>query len=105
VGFIKRFVVLLKLYQLDRFRDLYAYTLMSRWTVVIPEKTNRMVRTHLALRGAKKGDLSKFVDQAVRQALFHETVDTIKDRNREMPADLIEAAIEETVDWARETRS
>jgi hypothetical protein len=78
---------------------------MSRWTVVIPEKTNRMVRTHLALRGAKKGDLSKFVDHAVREALFHETVDAMKERNQETPADLIEAAIEEAVDWARETRS
>jgi len=64
-----------------------------------------MVRTHLALRGAKKGDLSKFVDHAVREALFHETVDTMKERNRETPADLIETAIEEAVDWARETRS
>jgi len=78
---------------------------MSRWTVVIPEKTNRMVRTHLALRGSKKGDLSKFVDQAVRQALFLETVDGMKSRNAETPADLIEAAIDEAVDWARETRS
>ena len=64
-----------------------------------------MVRTHLALRGSKKGDLSKFVDQAVRQALFHETVDAMKERNRETPTELIEAAIEEAVDWARETRS
>lgn len=64
-----------------------------------------MVRTHLALRGAKKGDLSKFVDQAVRQALFRETVETVKARNTETPADLIEAAIGEAVDWAREGRS
>ena len=78
---------------------------MSRWTLVIPEKTNRMVRTHLALRGAKKGDLSKFVDQAVRQALFHETVEVVKERNAETPTALIEAAISESVDWARETRS
>jgi hypothetical protein len=64
-----------------------------------------MVRTHLALRGSKKGDLSKFVDQAVRQSLFLETVDGMKSRNAETPADLIEAAIDEAVAWARETRS
>ncbi|MEM8867901.1 MAG: ribbon-helix-helix domain-containing protein [Verrucomicrobiota bacterium] len=78
---------------------------MSRWTVVIPEKTNRMVRTHLAMRGAKKGDLSKFVDHAVRQTLFRETVDSIKERNAEKQTDLIESAITEAIDWARETRS
>ncbi|TVP78451.1 MAG: hypothetical protein EA353_08255 [Puniceicoccaceae bacterium] len=76
---------------------------MSRWTVVIPEKTDRMVRTHLALRGSRKGDLSKFVDRAVRQAIFHETVDAMKERNAEAPVELIEAAIDEAVDWARET--
>jgi hypothetical protein len=78
---------------------------MSRWTLVIPEKTNRMLRTHLAMRGAKKGDLSKFVDHAVRQALFRETVETVKERNADTPPALIEAAIEETIAWSRETGS
>lgn len=78
---------------------------MSKWTLVIPEKTNRMVRSHLALRGSKNGDLSEFVDRAVRQALFHETVDAMKDRNADTSSDLIEKSINEAVDWARETRS
>lgn len=64
-----------------------------------------MVRTHLALGGSKKGDLSKFVDRAVRQALFQETVEEMKSRNADTPADLIEAAVDEAMDWARETRS
>lgn len=78
---------------------------MSRWSLVVPEKTNRMVRTHLAMRGAKKGDLSKFVDRAVRQALFRETVETLKERNADTPPELIEAAIEEAITWSRETGS
>jgi hypothetical protein len=78
---------------------------MSRWTLVVPEKTNRMVRTHLAMRGAKKGDLSKFVDRAVRQALFRETIETVKERNADTPPELIEAAIEEAIAWSRETGS
>lgn len=61
-----------------------------------------MVRTHLAVRGAKKGDLSKFIDKAVRQAIFRETVDTIKIRNKDTPPELIEAAIEESIAWSRE---
>lgn len=78
---------------------------MSRWTLVIPEKTNRMLRTHLAIRGAKKGDLSKFVDKAVRQTLFRETAASVKDRNAEVDSDMIEAAIDEAIEWSRETRS
>jgi len=76
---------------------------MSRWTLVIPEKTNRMVRTHLAMRGAKKGDLSKFVDHAVRQSLLRETAELIKARNADTPPELIEAAIEEAIAWSRDS--
>ena len=78
---------------------------MTRWTLVIPEKTDRLLRTHLAMRGAKKGDLSKFVDKAVRQTLFRETAAGIKDRNADADADVIEAAIDEAIQTARETGS
>lgn len=78
---------------------------MTRWTLVIPEKTNRMLRIHLAIRGAKKGDLSKFVDKAVRQTLFRETAAGVKNRNAAVDSDLIEAAIEEAIEWSSETRS
>lgn len=89
---------------MTNFRRLGVYVYMSRWTLVIPEKTNRMVRTHLAMRGAKKGDLSKFVDRAVRQALFRETVETIKERNAAAPVEGIEEAIDEAIAWSRENR-
>ena len=78
---------------------------MTRWTLVIPDETNQMLRSHLELRGAKKGDLSKFVDNAVRQALFRETVHSIKDRNSHREQSRIEAEISEAVNWARENRS
>ena len=78
---------------------------MTRWTLVIPEETNQMLRSHLALRGTKKGDLSKFVDKAVRQTLFRETMQDIKDRNAGIGQNLIEATIAEAVNWARKTRS
>ena len=39
---------------------------MTRWNLSISEKTDRLVRSHLARIGMKKGDLSKFVDTAVR---------------------------------------
>ena len=40
---------------------------MTRWSLSIPEETNLAVRTFLARKGGKKGDLSRFVDEAVRR--------------------------------------
>jgi hypothetical protein len=57
--------------------------LVTRWNLVIPEKTDRAVRTYLARTGGKKGDLSRFVDEAVRRRLFDLTVRQVKDRNAE----------------------
>ena len=45
------------------------------------EKTNRAVRIYLARIGGKKGDLSRFVNEAVRRRLFDLTVGQVKDRN------------------------
>jgi hypothetical protein len=57
---------------------------MSRWNLVIPDETDRRVRSYLARTGGRKGDLSKFVDRAVRQAIFWETVDAIQERNKHL---------------------
>ena len=54
---------------------------MTRWSLSIPEETNLAVRTFLARKGGKKGDLSRFVDEAVRRRVLDLTVCQIKDRN------------------------
>ena len=73
---------------------------MTRWTLSIPDETDRTVRTYLARNGLKKGDLSKFVDQAVRRQVFALIVKEIKERNAgaepEKLAELIEEAVEQT---------
>lgn len=55
---------------------------MTRWNLSIPEKTDRAVRAYLARVGGKKGDLSKFVDKAVRRYVFEAAVRDIKERNK-----------------------
>lgn len=54
---------------------------MTRWTLVISEDTDKALRTFLAGTGGKKGDLSGFVEQAVRDKLFYLTVENMKKRN------------------------
>lgn len=46
----------------------------TRWNLVISEPTNIAVRSYLAQRGFKKGDLSSFVEEAVRWRVFDQTL-------------------------------
>jgi hypothetical protein len=78
---------------------------MTRWTLSIPDETDRTVRTYLARIGLKKGDLSKFVDDAVRRQVFSLIVKDVKERNAEADPDEIERLIEEAVGRARASRS
>jgi hypothetical protein len=39
-----------------------------RWSVKVSKSTDRALRSHLAQRWLKKGDLSKFIEEAVRGA-------------------------------------
>ena len=78
---------------------------MTRWNLSIPEETDRAVRTFLARNGGKKGDLSRFVDEAVRRRVLELTVSRVKERNaRYDQQDLIDL-IDEEVDAARAGRS
>ena len=54
---------------------------MIRWNLSIPEETDRALRMYLARNGGRKGDLSRFVDDAVRRRIFDLTVSQVKERN------------------------
>ena len=63
-----------------------------RWSIVVPEDTDRALRSYLARTGGRKGDLSRFVDNAVLARLFELTVEDVKERNRaQSQGDIIEA--------------
>jgi hypothetical protein len=54
----------------------------------------------------KKGDLSTFVEEAVRWRMLDRTVQTASDRFQDIPADILDAMIDEAVAEIRaETRS
>ena len=78
---------------------------MSRWNLSIPDKTDRAVRTYLARTGGRKGDLSRFVDEAVRRRIFDLTVAAIKDRNATADQQAILDLINAETDAARAGRS
>ena len=78
---------------------------MTRWNLVIADETDRHVRSYLARTGGKKGDLSRFVDRAVRQAIFWETVESIWERNRNLSGEGVQLLADEAVAQARAYRS
>lgn len=78
---------------------------MTRWTLSIPDETDRTVRTYLARNGLKKGDLSRFVDSAVRREVFALVVQDVKARNADADPAELEKLIEEAVEQARAARS
>lgn len=78
---------------------------MTRWNLVISDDTDRSVRGYLARTGGKKGDLSRFVDRAVRQAIFWETLDCVWQRNKDLTQNEAQALADEAVAQVRASRS
>ena len=75
-----------------------------RWNIKVSKETDLTLRTFLGSQGMKKGDLSKFIAQAVRAHAFHRTVRDIKARNADTDPDEMLALIDDTVREVRADR-
>lgn len=75
---------------------------LVRWTVKVSKDTDVSLRSFLAQRGLKKGDLSKFIERAVQKEVFAQTVGGVQGRNANVPDEEIERAIEDAL---REVRA
>ena len=78
---------------------------MTRWNLSIPEETDRAVRSFLARKGGKKGDLSKFANTAVRREILRQTVMDIQEQNADLGEEEAVKFANEAVTWARANRS
>jgi hypothetical protein len=73
-----------------------------RWNLVVASETDQSVRRFLAeTGGGRKGDLSRFVEDAVRAQLWHLTVERIKTANQGRNPEELEDLANEAVAWAR----
>ena len=70
---------------------------LVRWTVKVSKDTDVSLRSFLAQRGLKKGDLSKFIERAVQKEVFAQTVAAVQARNAGVPGERIEQAIEDAL--------
>ena len=72
----------------------------TRLTITWSKEADSAMRVFLGAQGMKKGDISRFVEEAVRWRIFHQTVREARDAFADVsPADLqrmIDASVEQT---------
>ena len=73
----------------------------TRWTIVIDKQTDIDVRTRLAAKGMKKGDLSKYVSELVRRDLFMDTWREFSEGFKDLSDQEVDDLVDEAVTWAR----
>jgi hypothetical protein len=76
----------------------------TRWNLKVSKEADLAVRTFLGSQGMKKGDLSKFIEEAVRWHVFNRTVQDIKARNAGANPDEIQCMVDEAVSEVRAER-
>jgi len=74
-----------------------------RWNVVVSPDTDQSVRMFLASQGGgRKGDLSRFIEEAVRGHILELTAEQAKAANSERREEDLAAIVAEAVQWARD---
>ncbi len=74
----------------------------ARLNITISADTNQAMRIFLASQGGgHKGDLSRFVEEAVRAHILELTADEIKSANKKIKEKKLKQIVEEALDWAR----
>lgn len=77
-------------------------TATTRWNLVVSKELDKSLRQFLAAEGrSKKGELSKFVEEAVNKHIFDTALKTVHELNKDVNPEVLEAAIEESLAWAR----
>ena len=74
---------------------------LARWSLKVSRDTDVALRTLLATRGGRKGDLSRFVEEAVNREVLRQTVSDIRARNADLNGDEIAELIDEELDATR----
>jgi len=76
----------------------------TRWTVSVSKETDIAVRSFLAQRGMKKGDLSKFIEDAVKWRVLDQTVAEARSKFSDLAPDELEAMVDEAITTVRQAR-
>lgn len=75
-----------------------------RWNIKVSKDTDLTLRTFLGSQGMKKGDLSKFIEDAVRWRVLQRTIEDIRERNAGADPDEVQRIVDEAVSEVRAER-
>lgn len=74
-----------------------------RWNIVVSPDTDQSVRMFIAAQGGgRKGDLSRFIEEAVRSYILERAAEQAKAATSGMSETELTELIDEAVQWARE---
>ena len=73
-----------------------------RWNVAVSSDTDKSLRMFLAGRGGgKKGDLSRFIEEAVRSHILELTAEQAKAANIDVNETDLSTMVDDALNWAR----
>ena len=73
-----------------------------RWNVAVSPETDQSLRIFLANQGrGKKGDLSKFIEEAVRSQIFELTAKQVKHESAAIGEEALNETINNALEWSR----
>jgi hypothetical protein len=73
-----------------------------RWNIAVSADTDQSLRMFLASQGGgRKGDLSRFIEEAVRAHILELTAEQAKTANANVSEGDLSTMVDEAVQWAR----
>ncbi len=73
-----------------------------RWDIAVSQDTDQSLRMYLASQGGgRKGDLSRFIEEAVRAHILELTAKQVKAANVGVSEGELNAMVDEALNWAR----
>jgi len=73
-----------------------------RWNIAVSSNTDQAVRMYLAGQGGgRKGDLSRFIEEAVRSHILELSAEQAKAANINVSEADLTAIVAESLQWAR----
>lgn len=74
-----------------------------RWNVAVSADTDQSLRMFLASQGGgRKGDLSRFIEDAVRAHILELTAEQAKAANANVSEVDLTSVVDEAIQWARQ---
>lgn len=74
---------------------------LARWNLTVSRETDIALRTLIATRGGRKGDLSRFVEDAVNREVLRETIRDVQARNADADPETIARLVDEELGEVR----